>query len=425
MRVKMTVAMAAFAALTLGLPASAFADKTVNVGPGESIQAAVDAATPGTTIELGEGTFHESVLITKDDITLEGAGRKKTKIVPPDNPVEGQGCVFNFGPPSLFVSGVCVSGPDPNSVCANGPEVEDVTISDLTITGFKDGFASFAFCAEDTKFTHLIASDNGEYGIFANTSTGTYISHTIAGNNGEAGFYIGDSPDADATLKKNVAYGNNNGFFLRDAAHGKLIKNKSFGNCVGVLVLNTDETAQQPPLPAVDAKDWILKGNSIVANNRACAGGGDEPPLSGIGIGIAGAFDIRVLGNDVLGNRADPSVTSEFSGGVVVAEGSRGTRVGFNTVLGNDPFDLLWDGTGEDNQFFANDCLTSQPDGLCTDPVGDDEGDDDGDDDGHHGGNGGDDHHGDKGNGGHKQNHKKHAKHSRKHEDHPRVVHDD
>lgn len=424
MRVKMTVAVAALAVLALGLPASAFADKTVKVDPGESIQAAIDAAKPGTTIEVGAGTYHESVLITKDDITLEGAGRKKTKIVPPENPVEGQGCVFNFGPPSLFVSGVCVSGPDPNSACSNGPEVEDVTISDLTVADFKDGFGMFAFCAEDTTVTRVIGSNYGAYGIFANSSTGTTIARTVWGTDDpaltpEAGIYIGDSPNADATVYKNVTYKNTLGIFIRDAVNGEVLKNKTFNNCAGILFLNTDESTNQPPTPQIDVANWLAKRNNATGNNQSCSGG-DEPPLSGIGIGVSGGVDIRVINNNVFGNQPKEGSTPEFSGGIVVAEGSKGTRVGFNTALGNST-DLFTDGTGEDNTFFANDCLTSQPDGLCTDTVADDErdGHDGADDD--HGRNGGD-HHGDKGKHSHKKNH---AKRSRKHEDHPRVVHDD
>ena len=67
MRVKMTFAVLALAALALSVPASSAA-AVVHVDPGESIQAAIDKAKPGTTIKLGEGTYKESVKISKSDI---------------------------------------------------------------------------------------------------------------------------------------------------------------------------------------------------------------------------------------------------------------------------------------------------------------------------------------------------------------------
>ena len=435
MRVTMTVAVATLAALAFSLPASSSADRTVTVSPGESIQAAIDAAKPGTTIKIAPGTYHESLVIKTDGIELVGAGRKLTKIVPPDPLVEGQGCVFSEqrqpppAPPVIVASGICVANVDDQFNIVK--TVEDVEIRNLTVTGFNE-FGILFFGAEDGVVNRVIASDNAEYGVFANTSSGTTVARSVFGNNGEAGIYIGDSPNADATVWKNVSYDNVNGIFVRDAAHGKVIGNKSFGNCVGILVLNTDETAQQPPAPAIDAKDWTLKHNNVTANNKACAGGGEEggPPTSGTGIAVLGGIDIDVIDNGVFGNVPDPSISSPFSGGIVVGENSKGTRVASNNAIGNRPFDLVFDGTGEDNKFVANDCLTSQPDGLCVDVVGDDEGDDNGDAD--HGNNG--DHHGrngdhgdEDGHGGHHKGDQgtKHAKESKKHEKHHRVVHDD
>ena len=43
------------------------------VGPGDSIQAAIDAAQPGDTIVV-KGVHHENVAIAKDGITLRGIG---------------------------------------------------------------------------------------------------------------------------------------------------------------------------------------------------------------------------------------------------------------------------------------------------------------------------------------------------------------
>ena len=55
--------------------------KTINVAPGESIQAAIDAAPAGAVIRLGEGEWKERIIISKP-LTLEGAGWDKTVLKP-------------------------------------------------------------------------------------------------------------------------------------------------------------------------------------------------------------------------------------------------------------------------------------------------------------------------------------------------------
>jgi hypothetical protein len=241
---------------------------------------------------------------------------------------------------------------------------------------------------------------------------------------------VGSSPNADATVLKNVSFGNHDGFFIRDAAHGKLLSNKSFGNCLGVVFLNTDETAGDPPDEPVDVAHWLAKDNLVAANNRTCPSADGVPPLSGIGIAVLGGVEIHVIDNGIYGNKTPAGFESAFGGGVVVVSSpefgppkpSTGTKVGFNKALGNDP-DLFWDEQGGGNSFFANDCLTSQPDGLCEDPDHNGDGehgdDDDNRGDGHH--KGGRHDRGDT----HKQvKHKKHKGH-KKHKSHKRDRDDD
>jgi hypothetical protein len=402
MRLKMTVAVLALAALALALPASSAANgsRVIQVDPGESIQAAIDKAEPGTTIKLEEGTYVGSLLIDKDGIELVGEGRKKTKIVPPATPSAGGKCVDPSAPEPIF--GICVFDVDEQFNPLS--TVEDVEISHLSVDGFEIGIIYFH--TRDGEITRTIESDYGEYGIFVLDSNGTEIArnvtyNSVVGVSPEAGIYVGDSPDAGATVWKNVSYGNRDGFFIRDAAHGKLLNNKSFGNCLGISFLNTDETAGESPGEPVDVAHWLAKGNLVAANNRTCPAAEPPPPpaVSGVGIAIFGGVEIHVIDNGVFGNKAPAGFTSAFSGGVVVMSSpefaspkpSTGTKVGFNTALGNDP-DLFWDGAGSGNSFFKNQCLTSQPDGLCEDP------DDNGD--GEHGD--------DK-----KKHHKKHKKHDR------------
>src|SRR5687767_8946150 len=130
MRVKMTFAVLALAALALFVPASSAAgSRTVHVDPGESIQDAIDAARPGTTIKLAEGTYAGGLLINKDGIELVGEGRKKTKIVEPATPSAGGECVDPSAPEPVF--GICVFDADEQFNPLS--TVEDVEISHLSV----------------------------------------------------------------------------------------------------------------------------------------------------------------------------------------------------------------------------------------------------------------------------------------------------
>jgi hypothetical protein len=410
MRVKMTFAVLAIATLALVVPASSTANRTVHVEEGESIQAAIDKAKPYTTIEIEEGTFKESLTVNTDGIKLVGDGRKETHIVPPDTLVDGDGCVFAPEPGApLIANGICVGNFDnPEDV------VKDVHVSHLSVDGF-NGDGIFFLGTKDGEVIRTILSDYGGYGLFANSSSGTTIARNVTYNsvedhNPEAGIYIGDSPDADAKVWKNVAWGNLFGIFIRDASHGKVRENKTFSNCVGILFLNTDAPD--------DLAHWLAEDNNVTANNRQCPAGEEAPPLSGSGIAILGGDDIDVIDNGVFGNRAAAGFQSAFEGGIIVSPSPFGQapipstdiKVGFNTAFGNNP-DLVVE-EGAQVKLFANDCLTSRPEGLCADSEDSGDGGNGkgnghhGDGKGHHGDDDDDDDHADR-------NHKKGKKHHR------------
>jgi nitrous oxidase accessory protein NosD len=178
---------------------------------------------------------------------------------------------------------------------------------------------------------------------------------------GEAGFYIGDSPQADATLVDNVATDSRFGILWRNADGGTAVANLVRGNCAGIMVLSGIEG-----LPGT-AGGLSMRANAIRDNTRACAASDEGPALSGVGIALAGAHDNRVTGNRITGNI--PSGPTAFSGGVAVVRDFLGTApednlVAGNVALRNQP-DLFWDGSGSGNVFRGNLCRTSDPAGLC------------------------------------------------------------
>src|SRR5215210_9180900 len=99
-----TILLGAAAAVVLAAPAGA---ATHRVGPGESIQAAIDAADEGDTIAVRPGTYHENLTITKDGITLRGSRDGDTVLMPAASPTPSP-CVDPSDPAS--VNGVCVLG---------------------------------------------------------------------------------------------------------------------------------------------------------------------------------------------------------------------------------------------------------------------------------------------------------------------------
>lgn len=346
------------AALTVTLwseDAAAASHGVLAVDPGESIQAAVDAARPGDRVTVRPGSYHEIVTISTDGITLEGSG---ATLMPPAAPPPN--C---FGTPSVAF-GICVAGKvDPNSGVTD--PVEDVRILGLTITGF-DSSGIIVNRGEDTRISRTRSTHNGTYGYLSVRSTGTYLSDNWTTGNDESGYYVGVSPDAHATLVRNVSVDDGVlGIFIRNSSHGVIKGNVVTGNCVGIGLFDIPGGAPPP-----QTSDWDVRHNDVRDNTRFCV---DDPPLSGIGILLSGVLDSAVRHNDVTGNRPALGEDSPLAGGIVAAPaglfGSRPSAndlIAHNTLRDNAPFDLVrFPDAGENIEFEHNRCATSSPAGAC------------------------------------------------------------
>jgi nitrous oxidase accessory protein NosD len=345
------------AAVLVAVPAGAAqqASKTVVVPPNGSVQDAIDHAHKGDTILLSPGVYKESVTITKDGISLRGAGSV------------GGGTVIK--PPAKLPKGPCTSASGGAGVCVLGKfnaqfevlrRVSDVTVSGIMFVGWPS-MGVFAFGTKDLRLTDNAIFKSGEYGLARFDSIGGVVKDNTVVGGGEAGIYLGDSADAGAKVMHNEVSGSQFGIFIRHSSGITAQLNHLYNNCQGIMVLDDGQ--------AGGVSDIELKYNYVTFNNEACEGSDEAPPLSGGGIALLGAADSLVAWNTVRGNEG----TEINSGGIVLMSASDltdgadpiGNTVKNNTAFQNSPADISSDGTGSGNDLTGNYCDTSSPSGFC------------------------------------------------------------
>jgi parallel beta-helix repeat protein len=393
----LTLLVASGVALAVTKIGSAGAQSSV-VGPGESIQKAINAADPGDTIVV-RGVHREDVVIRKDGIKLRG---DDAVIEAPPRDKADSPCSKTFG-----TEAICVLG-DVNIKTGKltGQRVSDVSVSGFTIRGFKikgkgdntafviDVIAARNATVVGNRITgnvasgivdgksvnttiaknHVIGSpETPEHGILVESSSSTKIVNnvvrsyvfgidvtkgtntTIEGNdsigNSVDGFGVIDSPGTK--ILSNVARRNEVvGIFLGDTqrANAKVVGNDLSGSEFGIFVAG----AHRGSFAANEAHNncagvvfqadfggsvgnFEVKGNQVENNTRKCPAEQGREAFSGIGIGLFGASGMEVKGNHLSGNV--PSGPTAVSGGVVVGVDplfGGTTKPMNNSVIGNN-----------------------------------------------------------------------------------------
>src|ERR687894_1684476 len=170
----LTLLVAGGVALAVTKIGSAGAQRSV-VGPGESIQKAINAAHPGDTIVV-RGVHREDVVIRKDGIKLRG---EDAVIEAPARAKADSPCSKAFGPEAI-----CVLG-DVNlkTEKLTGPRVSDVSVSGFTFRGFKgkDAFVIDVLGARNATVVgnRLIGNVAGAIFAFRSVNTTMAKNHVI------------------------------------------------------------------------------------------------------------------------------------------------------------------------------------------------------------------------------------------------------
>lgn len=177
----------------------------IHVGPGQSIQAAVDRAEPGDQITVLPGTYHETgrpcptapsqtcaVVVSLDNITLAAQALPGRPVILENPGSQSTGIAFaKHG----AIGAQCQNDPRQR---LNGASVEGFIVRNFS----QDGI--FLFCADNWSVRFNAAVDNAEYGIFPSHCGHGRLSMNIASGSHDTGIYIGQSHDAH--VDHNVAH---------------------------------------------------------------------------------------------------------------------------------------------------------------------------------------------------------------------------
>jgi parallel beta-helix repeat protein len=379
LRVLLVCVLAFLVALAAGI-GSAGAQSSV-VGPGESIQKAINAADPGDTIVV-RGVHREDVVIRKDGIKLRG---DDAVIEAPARAKADSPCSRAFGPEAI-----CVLG-DENIKTGKleGQRVSDVSVSGFTIRGFKIagkvGESAYVIDLTGARNATVVGNrliGNVAKGILAFSSINTTVARNdITGaprgeiegegisisdgrntkivNNVVKDYWIGIEADANSvntTIAGNKSIGNSLtgissfeatgtkmlsnttrrneqiGIFLgiAERANAKVVGNNISGSPFGMYVTDAhrgffagntihDNCAGMvfEAFPSEPVGDFEVKANTVEDNTRSCRAAQFDRNVSGIGIALLGASGMEVTGNQISGNV--PSGPTPVSGGVVVS----------------------------------------------------------------------------------------------------------
>lgn len=315
--------------------------KPIIVKSGSSIQAAVDAAAPGSIILIEPGIYKGEIKITKAGIQLIGMNCIAGDEVIIQNPGdEDCGIMVHKGGDGFVLKNVIIKDFKENGVYLD----------------YIDGFL----------LSNIVTINNKEYGLYPVHCKNGVIEYCTASGSADTGIYVGQSENV--VMQFNETHGNVNGLEIENCTNTAAFKNHSYDNVAGLLIVLL------PGLTVKTASGILVTENNFENNNHINFGdptaGFEALVPSGTGILNVGSDNVIIKNNKITNNN--------FTGIATVSDLVLGALAGLppeafadiepnpdnskiiDNILtnnGTNPpaglplpgVDLLWDGSGTNN----------------------------------------------------------------------------
>ena len=287
---------------------SAVANAAVHrVFPGESIQAAINAASRGDTILVEPGEYMEDptsrygLRITTDQLRLVG----KTRVAG-DGTTERVHLIANGDQETGVLAAPAGCEYDMNAEeCAEAMGGEIVDLEGFYIRGFVvDGFPVNGIqtrWVDGFEFSNNESANNLNNGLYPTLSANGLVRNNVSYGSLDTAMWVAGSENV--RVMGNVLRDSVIGFEITVSNDVKVKYNEIYGNTVGVGLFHPN-AAGNPPLP--EMKNWVIQQNDIHSNNGSPVpppeGSFQEGLPAGVGVLLLGVSDSVVSKNIVENN---------------------------------------------------------------------------------------------------------------------------